>query len=108
MLRSRKQLNDVVARAPAGFGSQPAKYRYDVVFLKEPLKAATALATVPRREASIRPGPGRACLLSRLIAQATKSQFGCIISLPIYKSLTIRNWNTTTKLLRLMDDTGTA
>ena len=109
VLRSRKQLKDVVAGAPPGFGSQPAKYRYDVVFLKEPLKAATALATVPRREGVDQAwaGPG-VFYFSRLIAQATKSQFGRIISLPIYKSLTIRNWNTTTKLLRLLDDTGTA
>jgi uncharacterized protein (DUF1697 family) len=26
-----------------------------------------------------------------------------IIALPIYKNMTIRNWNTTTKLLMLMD-----
>src|SRR5882757_2018497 len=34
VVRSRKQLQDVVARAPRGFGAQPARYRYDVIFLK--------------------------------------------------------------------------
>ncbi len=33
---------DIVERAPDGFGAQPAKYRYDVIFLKAPLTAPTA------------------------------------------------------------------
>ena len=40
---------------------------------------------------------------SRLIARATQSRFSRIVSLPTYKSMTIRNWNTTTKLLELLD-----
>jgi uncharacterized protein (DUF1697 family) len=43
VLRSRKQLRDIVARAPAGFGTQPDRYRHDVIFLKEPLNAGIAL-----------------------------------------------------------------
>ena len=39
---------------------------------------------------------------SRLVAKATQSQMGKIVGLPVYKSMTIRNWNTTTKLLALM------
>jgi len=38
----------------------------------------------------------------RLISKATQSQLSRLIALPIYKSITIRNWNTTTKLLQLM------
>lgn len=40
---------------------------------------------------------------SRLISKATQSHLGRIIGSPIYQSMTIRNWNTTTKLLVLMD-----
>lgn len=40
VLRSDKQLQEAVGNAPKGFGSQPAKYRYDVIFLKEPMTAA--------------------------------------------------------------------
>ena len=41
---------------------------------------------------------------SRLIAKATQSRLNKIVSSPIYQSVTIRNWNTTTKLLSLMDE----
>ena len=34
VLRSRKQLQDTIARAPAGFGGKPDRYRYDVLFLR--------------------------------------------------------------------------
>ena len=47
-------------------------------------------------------GPG-ALYFSRLISEASQSRLSKIVSSPIYKSVTIRNWNTTTKLLRMMD-----
>ena len=47
-------------------------------------------------------GPG-VLYFSRLISKASQSRLSKIVSSPIYKSVTIRNWNTTTKLLRLMD-----
>jgi uncharacterized protein (DUF1697 family) len=37
----------------------------------------------------------------RLIARATQSKLGKLTSLPLYKEVTIRNWNTTTKLLEM-------
>ena len=40
---------------------------------------------------------------SRLISKASQSQLSRLVSLPIYKSMTIRNWNTTTKLLQLLE-----
>jgi uncharacterized protein (DUF1697 family) len=104
VIRSRKQLRDVVGRAPAGFGTQPASYRYDVLFLKEPLKAAAAIELVPTREGVDQVFAGTGVLYSsRLISRATQSRISRLVSMPIYKSMTIRNWNTTTKLLRLME-----
>jgi uncharacterized protein (DUF1697 family) len=105
VLRSRKQLRDVVERAPPGFGTLPDGYRYDVVFLKEPLKASAAIDQVPTREGVDEVYAGTGVLYSsRLISRATQSRFSRIVSLPIYKSMTIRNWNTTTKLLRMMEE----
>ena len=40
---------------------------------------------------------------SRLIERATQSHLSRIAGLPVYQDMTIRNWNTTTKLLALMD-----
>lgn len=105
VLRSGKQMAEVVARAPKGFGGQPAQYRYDVWFLKEPLKAAAAIKDVPTREGvdQVFAGPG-ALYTTRLISRATQSRFSRVVGMPIYQSMTIRNWNTTTKLLGMLDD----
>jgi len=37
------------------------------------------------------------------LKKASQSYLTRVIQLPIYQSMTIRNWNTTTKLLALMD-----
>jgi uncharacterized protein (DUF1697 family) len=105
VLRSHAQLRRVVEGAPRGFGRQPDKYRYDVLFLKSPLTAATALKQVPTREGvdAVAKGPG-VLYHSRLISRATQSRLSKVASMPIYQSMTIRNWNTTTKLLQLMNE----
>jgi uncharacterized protein (DUF1697 family) len=104
VLRSEKEMRAIVARAPAGFGTQPDKYRYDVIFLKAPLTAAAAIKDVPAKPGvdQAHAGPG-VLYFSRLVAKATSSRLGKIVAMPMYKSMTIRNWNTTTKLLQLLD-----
>jgi uncharacterized protein (DUF1697 family) len=103
VVRSKKQLRAIVDGAPKGFGSRPAEYRYDVIFLKEPLTASKGLKEVPTNPAVDTADAGTGVLyFSRLTAKATASRLGKIISSPIYPSVTIRNWNTTTKLLSLM------
>jgi uncharacterized protein (DUF1697 family) len=104
MLRSRKQMQDIVARAPKGFGSKPVDYRYDVIFLKAPFTATTAMPQVKTKPGVdvATPGPG-VVYFSRLVRKATQSQLGRITTQPVYKSLTIRNWRTTSKLLEMLD-----
>src|SRR5262245_44165538 len=43
---SHDTLRAVVKRAPKGFGKNPVKHRYDVIFLKKPLTAAEAMKGV--------------------------------------------------------------
>jgi uncharacterized protein (DUF1697 family) len=105
VLRSHAQMRAVVERAPAGFGTEPTTYRYDVVFLKEPLTASVALEKMPTRPDVDEVHPGRGVLyFSRLISRASRSRLSKVVSLPIYQNMTIRNWNTTTTLLRMMDE----
>jgi uncharacterized protein (DUF1697 family) len=103
VLRSKKQMQAIVAGAPKGFGEAPEEYRYDVLFLKKPLTAATAMKTVPTRAGvdDVRAGTG-VFYYSRLISEASRSRLSKIVSLPIYQRMTIRNWKTTTKLLEMM------
>jgi uncharacterized protein (DUF1697 family) len=104
VLVTQAQLKRVVEEAPRGFGKQLDKYRCDVIFLKEPLTADEAMKSVTTKDGVDTAHKGRDVLyFSRLIAKATQSHLPRIISLPVYQNMTIRNWNTTTKLLALMD-----
>jgi uncharacterized protein (DUF1697 family) len=104
VLRSEKQMRSTVEGAPAWIGADPASYRYDVIFLKPALSASSAIKSVPTRDGVDRAATGPGVLyFSRLTSRATQSHLSRIVSMPIYKDMTIRNWNTTTKLLRLME-----
>ena len=105
VLRNQKQLQDTIRRAPAGFGTEPATYRYDALFLRPEITAAAALELLPTNPAvdAIHAGPG-VIYFSRLIAKATQSRLSRVAAMPVYQSMTIRNWNTTTALLRMMDE----
>ena len=103
VLRSLADLRRVVREAPEGFGTRPALHRYDVLFLKEPLRPEEALAAAPVREGVDRVAAGPGVLyFSRLAAKASQSRMSRIVSLPMYRFMTIRNWNTTTRLLELL------
>jgi uncharacterized protein (DUF1697 family) len=101
---SHQQLERAVKRAPKGFGRKPERYRYDVIFLKEPLSAKEAMKSVSTKDGVDQVWRGDGVLyFSRLIAKATASHLSRIVGLPVYQEMTIRNWNTTTKLLALME-----
>ena len=104
-VRSRTQIRAVVEKAPKGFGSDPDGYLYDVVFVKKPLTPAAGLKTIPVNEEvdEVAAGPG-VIYFSRVKSMATRSRLNRVASLPIYQNMSIRNWNTTTRLLRLMDE----
>jgi len=104
VLRSRSQMRSVVHRAPEGFGSSPSTYRHDVIFLKAPLTGRTAIKDVSTKEGVGQVWAGTGVLYaSRLASRASSSRLSRIVSLPIYQQMTFRNWNTTTKLLELLD-----
>jgi len=92
-----------VDKAPSGFGEEADKYRYDVLFVKEPLTPYEIMKELRIKEGVDRAYNGESVLyFSRLIIRASQSHLTRIIKLPVYKYITIRNWNTTTRLLSLM------
>ena len=104
VLRTHKQLAHVVEHAPRGFGKAPGKYRYDVIFLKEPLTEAEAMKSVSTKPGVDAAHKGKGVLyFSRLASKAAQSRLTRIVGLPVYQHMTIRNWNTTTQLLSLME-----
>lgn len=103
---SHQELKDAVKKAPKGFGVEPTNYRYDVIFLKAPLSGKEAIKEIKVREGVDEVAAGKNVLyFPRTIENITKSYLSKIILLPIYKQITIRNWNTTSKLVSLIEKT---
>jgi uncharacterized protein (DUF1697 family) len=104
IVRSRDQMKSTVEGAPAGFGEDSARYLYDALFLKEPLTAKAAMVEFrvkPEVDAAFE-GDG-VLYFSRLRARASSSYLSRVASLPVYKNMTIRNWNTTARLLAILE-----
>lgn len=97
------QLKEVIDTKPEGFGDSPDKFHSDVIFLMN-LKPAEAMTSFRPREGVDTIWQGHEVIYSqRLSALRTKSRLNQVMSSPLYKSMTIRNWNTTTKLLELIE-----
>ena len=75
-----------------------------MVFLQERLAATDAMTSVATREGVDEAHAGDGVIyFSRLISRASQSYLPRLVSKPVYKQMTVRNWNTTTKLLSLME-----
>jgi uncharacterized protein (DUF1697 family) len=97
---SAQELGRVVEEAPAGFGTEPEEYRYDVLFVKPPLQASEAMGEVELEAGVDEAHAGtHAIYYRRLISRSKRSQLDRLLRRPIGRNLTVRNWNTTTKLL---------
>jgi uncharacterized protein (DUF1697 family) len=103
---TRAQLRAVVKNKPRGFGEQPDMYHSDTIFLIG-IDAETAMKVFDPHPEVDRVWPGNGVIYSqRLSAKRTKSRLNKAITTPLYKSMTIRSWATTTKLLDLMESAG--
>jgi uncharacterized protein (DUF1697 family) len=102
VLIPQAKLHRIIQTAPEGFGDFPVEYRYDVIFLKPPVSAAEALSNIKTKEGVdfVTAGDG-VLYFSRLSSMSSQSQMNKMIGTAIYKAMTIRNWNTTTKLAEL-------
>lgn len=99
------KLRSIVDDRPEGFGDHPDTYHSDAIFLMDGLTATQAMRVFQPREGVDEVWPGRGVIYSqRLSAQRTKSRLGMIVGTEPYRSMTIRSWNTVTKLLELLDE----
>jgi uncharacterized protein (DUF1697 family) len=99
---SKAALEAVVAGRPKGFGDEPTKYHSDAVFLMG-IDADEAMTAFSPRDGVDKVWSGDGVIYSqRVSAERTKSRLNRIMSSPLYKSMTIRSWQTTLALLDLM------
>lgn len=97
-----KSYGEVIADAPQGFGNDPDTYRYDVFFYMGVTAAEVEPYIVAHPEVDKVVVGKRATYHRRIAARASSSRVNKIISSPVYPRITIRNWNTTTKLAALL------
>lgn len=105
VLVTHSQLNDIIKEAPPGFGEDPSEYRYDVIFLRNKLMPADLIYSLRIKEGVDSVFAGNHTLyFSRLISRAAQSHLKYLLNHPVYRQLTIRNWNTTNSLNTIMNN----
>lgn len=108
LVLTRQQLQAIVDNRPKGFGDDPATYYSDTIFMMD-IAVDEAMAVFDPREGVDVVWPGTDVIYSqRLGALRTKSRLGKIVGTPLYKSMTIRSWNTTVKILDLLKNKDAA
>jgi uncharacterized protein (DUF1697 family) len=102
LVLSQAELQAIIDNKPAGFGDSPDTYHSDVIFLIG-LDAKAAMTVFDPREGVDEVWPGTGVIYSqRLSALRTKSRLNKIMGTKSYRQMTIRTYNTVTKLLALL------
>ncbi|KKB10783.1 hypothetical protein VE25_16205 [Devosia geojensis] len=97
-----KRFQAIVDDRPAGFGDVPDMYHCDAIFLMG-ITAGEALPAFSPLDGVDTIWPGDGVIYSqRLSARRTKSRLNRMMASPLYKSMTIRSWGTTMKLLEMV------
>lgn len=103
LVLTETQLRKVISNKPKGFGAYPETYHSDVIFLIDIDEKEAATVFRPKAGVDIIWHANGVVYSQRVSKLRTKSRLNQIIASPLYKSMTIRNWNTTTKLLSLLE-----
>jgi uncharacterized protein (DUF1697 family) len=99
-----KTFKKIVMQAPKEFGKDSTSYRYNVIFLMN-FSPTKAMQQIDAREGVDKVWQGdKAIYFRNSTLNASKSHLSRITQQPVYKSITIRNWNTTTKLMKLLEE----
>lgn len=95
------KLQAIVDDRPEGFGDDPDTYHSDAIFLID-ITAARAMKVFRPRDGVDAIWPGAGVIYSqRRSAELSRSRLGTIVGTDAYRSMTIRSWQTTRKLLEL-------
>lgn len=106
VVRTLAEMEKLVAALPKSWDTDDTR-RYYVIFLRHTIDSEDILAELPPNpeveEITYHPGT---LLWSALISELTRSKIQKLSTRKIYKDMTIRNLNTTRKLLTLMKKTA--
>ena len=97
------EIKNLLENKPDGFAEENEEYKYDVIFLIDPLTTK-----VMRKELSAKEGVdeifegNKLFYIKRYIKRLTGSYLKNIMRTEMWQYITIRNWNTTKKLYEIM------
>ena len=107
LVLSRAELEAMIDMRPKGFGDQPDTYHSDAIFLMG-VDAAEAMSAFSPKDGVDVVWPGDGLIYSqRLSAHRTRSRLNRVMSSPLYRSMTIRSWQTVSALkdiVKAVDD----
>ena len=94
-------IKEILTGIPKGFGNEPDKYKYDVIFLIEPLTTEEIMQKIKIKQGKDKLYEGKKSLY---VKRSTEKLTGSYITevLKITQNITVRNLNTTKKLYELM------
>ena len=99
------EMEKIINKRPVKYGGDDAHYRYNVLFFVEPVTAKQAVTEIEAREGVDEIQEANNVLYyTTLKEKITKTYLTKIIGTPVYKNITVRNWNTTKKLYELMKE----
>lgn len=99
------EMEEIMNGKPYRYGEENETYKYDIIFLIAPLTAKEAIKGIRLKEGVDEVYEGNGVLyVRRLKEKITKTYLTKIAGTPVYKLVTLRNWNTAGKLFSLMKD----
>ncbi|MEO6015366.1 MAG: DUF1697 domain-containing protein [Devosia sp.] len=100
---SAAKFKAMVKGKPKGFSEPAGKYNADAIFMMD-ATVAKAMKAFDPREGADEVWPGKGVIYhQRLTAKRTQTRLNKMMADPIYKSMTIRSWQTTLKLMDMLD-----
>jgi len=103
---TRDQFRKVVAAAPTDWPKRQDLRRY-IAFIRAPVTVEDVIREIRPKDGVdfLKAGDG-VLYLSTLLSGLTKSGFTRLVGTKVYKDITIRNYTTVQKLLKLMEQKG--
>ncbi|MDR0910210.1 MAG: DUF1697 domain-containing protein [Spirochaetaceae bacterium] len=105
LILTLNELENILNNKPATFGDENEKYKYDIVFLIEPLTTKEVLSNIDTKRGEDTISEGKNIFyITRLTEKLSGSYLTKIIKTPMWQNITIRNLKTTKKLYELLLD----
>jgi uncharacterized protein (DUF1697 family) len=103
IVKTYEQLKRILSEVPSGWKTRKDMRCY-LAFIKEPVTSGNVIDEFEPKHGVDRVDAGDGVLyLSTLLSGITKSGFAKLITKNIYKDITIRNYNTTRRILERME-----